>query len=38
LLKIIENAEAFGLEGMPPFPKISPEDKLKIVEWMMQLK
>jgi ubiquinol-cytochrome c reductase cytochrome b subunit len=38
LLKIIENAEAYGLEGMPPFPMISPEDKLKIVEWMMQLK
>jgi hypothetical protein len=38
LLKIIENAEAYGLEGMPPFPQVSPEDKLKIVEWMMRLK
>jgi ubiquinol-cytochrome c reductase cytochrome b subunit len=40
LLKILDDAKAYGLELPMPasFPKISPEDKLKIVEWMMQLK
>ncbi|MGE0129897.1 MAG: cytochrome b N-terminal domain-containing protein [Blastocatellales bacterium] len=40
LLKILDSASAYGLKKPMPesFPKISPEDKQKIVEWMMQLK
>ena len=40
LLKILDDAKAYGLELPMPasFPKISPEDKRKIVEWVMQLK
>ncbi|HEY6400835.1 MAG TPA: cytochrome b N-terminal domain-containing protein [Blastocatellia bacterium] len=40
LLKILDDATGYGLKPPMPksFPKISPEDKQKIVEWMMQLK
>ena len=40
LLKILDDAEAYGLKKSMPksFAHISPEDKLKIVEWLMQLK
>jgi len=39
LLKILDDSTAYGLKGMPKsFPKISPEDKQKIVEWLMTLK
>jgi cytochrome c553 len=40
LLKILDDSKAYGLKSPMPdsFPKISPEDKRKIVEWMMQLK
>src|SRR6266540_2847446 len=39
LLKILDNPEAYGLKGMPPsLSKIPPEDKQKIVEWLMNLK
>jgi ubiquinol-cytochrome c reductase cytochrome b subunit len=40
LLKILDSASAYGLKLPMPesFPKISPEDKRKIVEWVMQLK
>jgi mono/diheme cytochrome c family protein len=40
LLKIMDDARAYGLKKPMPesFPRISPEDKLKIVEWMMLLK
>jgi len=40
LLKILDDAKAYGLKKPMPesFPKISPEDKQKIVEWMMRLK
>jgi len=40
LLKILDDSKAYGLKSPMPasFPKISPEDKKKIVEWLMQLK
>jgi ubiquinol-cytochrome c reductase cytochrome b subunit len=40
LLKILDDAEAYGLKSPMPksFPKISPEDKRKIVEWLTTLK
>src|SRR5262245_36875459 len=40
LLKILDDSEAYGLKLPMPksFQKISPEDKLKIVEWLMTLK
>jgi ubiquinol-cytochrome c reductase cytochrome b subunit len=40
LLKILDDATAYGLKPPMPksFPKISPEDKRKIVEWMTTLK
>jgi hypothetical protein len=36
----MDDARAYGLKKPMPesFPRISPEDKLKIVEWMMLLK
>lgn len=40
LLKILDDAKPYGLKKPMPesFPKIPPEDKQKIVEWMMTLK
>jgi ubiquinol-cytochrome c reductase cytochrome b subunit len=40
LLKILDDAESYGLKSPMPksFPKISPEDKRKIVEWVTTLK
>ncbi|HEY7182819.1 MAG TPA: c-type cytochrome, partial [Blastocatellia bacterium] len=40
LLKILDDSEAYGLNLPMPksFPKISPEDKQKIVEWLVTLK
>jgi ubiquinol-cytochrome c reductase cytochrome b subunit len=40
LLKILDDSRSYGLKKPMPesFPKISPEDKQKIVEWMMTLK
>jgi mono/diheme cytochrome c family protein len=39
LLKILDNPGAYGLKGMPEsLSKIPPEDKQKIVEWLMTLK
>jgi mono/diheme cytochrome c family protein len=39
LLKILDDSAAYGLKGMPKsFPNVSPEDKQKIVDWMMTLK
>jgi mono/diheme cytochrome c family protein len=39
LLKILEKPEDYGLKGMPDtLSKIPPEDKQKIVEWLMTLK
>jgi len=40
LLKILDDAEAYGLKSPMPksFPKISPEDKQKIAEWVTSLK
>src|SRR5262249_60832545 len=39
LLKIIDNPKAYGLNEMPDtLSKIPPEDKQKIVEWLMTLK
>ncbi|HEU0184745.1 MAG TPA: cytochrome b N-terminal domain-containing protein [Blastocatellia bacterium] len=40
LLKILDDSTAYGLKPPMPksFPKISPEDKQKIVEWMTTLK
>ena len=39
LLKILDSPEAYGLKGMPnSLSKIPPEDKQKIVEWLMTLK
>jgi hypothetical protein len=38
-LKIIDNPKAYGLKDMPDtLSKIPPEDKQKIVEWLMTLK
>jgi ubiquinol-cytochrome c reductase cytochrome b subunit len=40
LLKILDDAESYGLKSPMPksFPKISEEEKRKIVEWLMTLK
>jgi ubiquinol-cytochrome c reductase cytochrome b subunit len=39
LLKIIDSPKAYGLKDMPDtLSKIPPEDKQKIVEWLMTLK
>ena len=39
LLKLLDNTRAYGLKDpMPPsFPKLAPEDKVKIVEWLNTL-
>ena len=40
LLKLLDNPRAFGLKDPMPasFPKLAPEDKVKIVEWLSTLK
>jgi ubiquinol-cytochrome c reductase cytochrome b subunit len=40
LLKLLENTRAYGLKDPMPasFPKLSPEDRVKIVEWLDSLK
>jgi hypothetical protein len=39
LLKLLENARAYGLKDPMPasFPKLTPEDRVKIVEWLDKL-
>jgi hypothetical protein len=40
LLKILEDGEAYGLKDPMPksFPKLTPEEKQQIVDWLVKLK